>query len=90
MVRELSPARLDCVEDTIGRNGVVTSDVLPDGDKVLVRLSGSANGEHCQRFSSALAAKRRRASALMSSIEAWRLGPLSIPSCASSRSSFTV
>lgn len=88
MFCELLPTRLDRIQNPVGGNGTVGGNFQPDRDQILVGAIGANNGPHDQPFG--LDGERRRASALTAAIVAWRLGPLSSPSCTRSRSSSTV
>jgi hypothetical protein len=83
------PSAFDCIEDAVCCRRIVECDVAPNVEKVFVGLFRANNRMQNQtlRFN---ASKRRRASALTSSIVSNSLNPLSIPSCTSSRNSSTV
>src|SRR5690606_13456322 len=80
------PARFEAIEKPICSPGIALGDIEPDVDEIFLGARGLANlrSHLCPR------SNRRRASALISSIEPKRPGPLSNPSCARLRSSASV
>lgn len=92
-------ARLGCdefppflypVEQPVCGGWIVRRYAGPDFDKVFFGLRTPQNDRHCQAERLFACANRRRASALISAIELYRPGPLSIPSCTRARSSSSV
>jgi len=82
------PPRLEAVEQPIGCGLVVAHIMKPDRGQII--FSTCVPNDRQKIHAASSDRKRLRASALISSIDANRPGPLSIPSCTNLRSSSTV